>query len=68
VRLDNRRWWVSGGDPVLPLGDGIRPIAVRFVGAFTALLLGVAGARWEAEAAFAIAITVIERQLESRGA
>ena len=51
---------------------GIRPLAVRSLGAATALVLGLLGTRWEAQAALAaiaalaIAVIAIERQLESR--
>ena len=51
---------------------GMRPLAVRSLGAATALVLGLLGTRWEAQAALAaiaalaIAVIAIERQLESR--
>jgi hypothetical protein len=53
---------------------GMRPIAVRSLGAATALMLGFAGTRWGAQgalaaiAALAIAVLLIERRLESRTA
>jgi hypothetical protein len=52
---------------------GMRPIAVRSLGAATALVLGFFGTRWGAQAALAaiaalaIAVIAIERRLESRG-
>jgi len=51
---------------------GMRPIAVRLLGAPVAVILGVAGTPWRAQAALAaiaalaIAVITIERQLESR--
>jgi len=51
---------------------GLRPIAVRFLGAAVAVMLGVAGTRWGAQAALAaiaapaVAVLQIERRLESR--
>jgi cytochrome c oxidase assembly factor CtaG len=51
---------------------GMRPIAVRFLGAIAAVLLGLAGTRWGAQAALAataalaIAVIAVEQRLESR--
>ncbi len=48
---------------------GLRPIAVRFLGAAVAVMPGVAGTRWGAQAALAaiaVAVLLIERRLESR--
>ena len=48
---------------------GMRPIAARFLGAATALVLGFFGTRWEAQAAIAalaIAVIAIEQRLKSR--
>ena len=53
---------------------GKRPIAVRSLGAATALVLGFLGTRWGAQAALAaiatlaIALLLIEQRLESRKA
>ena len=58
------------GQPVWVMG--MRPIAVRFLGAAVAVMLGVAGTRWGAQAALAaiaalaVAVLLIERRLESR--
>jgi hypothetical protein len=70
---------LAGGMVLFMLGDvffrwvmGMRPIAVRFLGAVAAMLLGVAGARWGAQgalatiAALAIAVIAAEQRLESR--
>jgi low temperature requirement protein LtrA len=70
---------LSGGMALFMLGDvffrwvmGMRPVAVRSVGAAVALVLGFAGARWGAQgalaaiAALAIAVIAIEQQMESR--
>jgi hypothetical protein len=72
---------LAGGMTLFMLGDvffrwvmGMRPIAVRIVGAASAVVLGFAGTRWGAQAALAaiaalaIAVLLIERQLESRTA
>ena len=55
------------GQPVWVMG--MRPIAVRFLGASVAVMLGVAGTRWGAQAALAalaVAVLLIARRLESR--
>jgi len=55
------------GQPVWVMS--MRPIAVRFRGAAVAVMLGVAGTRWGAQAALAalvVAVLQIERRLESR--
>jgi low temperature requirement protein LtrA len=70
---------LAGGMALFMLGDvffrwvmGMKPVAVRFLGAVAALLLGLAGTRWGAQAALAavalLAITVllIEQRLEPR--
>jgi len=70
---------LAGGMALFMLGDvffrwvmGIKPVAVRCLGAVLAVVLGLAGTRWGAQAALAaiaaLAITVllIERWLESR--
>ena len=72
---------LSGGMALFMLGDvffrwvmGMRPIAVRCVGAALAVVLGFSGTRWGAQdalaaiAALAIAVLLIERRLESRTA
>jgi len=72
---------LSGGMALFMLGDvffrwvmGMRPIAVRSLGAAIALVLGFAGTRWGAQAALAaitalaIAVIATERRLESRKA
>ena len=72
---------LAGGMALFMLGDvffrwvmGMRPIAVRLLGAAVALMLGLAGTRWGAQAALsaiaalAIAVIAIEQQLESRKA
>jgi low temperature requirement protein LtrA len=72
---------LAGGMVLFMLGDvffrhvmGMRPIAVRSLGATAALVLGFAGTRWGAQfalaaiALLAIAVIAIERQLESRKA
>ena len=71
---------LAGGMALFMLGDvsfrwvmGMRPIAVRLLGAAAALLLGFAGTRWGAQAALAavaalaVAFLLLERRLESRG-
>lgn len=51
---------------------GMRPVAVRLLGAAVAIFLGFAGTRWGAQAALAaiavlaIAVIAIERQMEPR--
>jgi len=70
---------LAGGMTLFMLGDvffrwvmGMRPVAVRFLGAIAAMVLGLAGTRWGAQAALAavaalaIAVLLIERRLESR--
>jgi low temperature requirement protein LtrA len=70
---------LAGGMVLFMLGDvffrwvmGMRPIAVRIVGAASAVVLGFAGTRWGAQAALAavaalaIAVIAIEQRLESR--
>ncbi len=70
---------LSGGMALFMLGDvffrwvmGMRPIAVRFLGAAAAVMLGAAGTRCGAQAALAaiaalaIAVIAIERRLEPR--
>jgi hypothetical protein len=53
---------------------GMRPIAVRSLGAATALVLGFLGTRWGAQAAIAaiaalaIAVLLVERRLDSDAA
>ena len=53
---------------------GMRPIAVRIVGAASAVVLNFVGTRWGAQAALgpiaalAVAVIAIERWLESRNA
>ena len=69
-------WLLSGGMALFMLGDvffrwvmGMRPIAVRSLGAATALVLGFLGTLWGAQAALAalaIAVIAIEQGLESR--
>ena len=68
---------LAGGMVLFMLGDvffrwvmGMTPIAVRFLGAVAALLLGFAGTRWGAQGALAaiallaIAVIAIEQRLE----
>ncbi len=70
---------LSGGMALFMLDDvffrwvmGMRPIAVRFLGALLALALGFRGTRWGTQAALAaiaalaIAVIAIEQRLESR--
>jgi low temperature requirement protein LtrA len=70
---------LAGGMALFMLGDvffrwvmGMRPLAVRFVGAVAAMLLGVVGTPWGAQgalaaiAAVAIAVIAVERGLETR--
>jgi low temperature requirement protein LtrA len=70
---------LSGGMALFMLGDvffrwvmGMRPIAVRCLGAALAVVLGFAGTRWGAQVALAaiallaIAVIAVEQQLESR--
>jgi low temperature requirement protein LtrA len=70
---------LSGGMALFMLGDvffrwvmGMRPIAVRCVGAALAVVLGFSGTRWGAQAALvaiaalAIGVIAIERRLELR--
>ena len=72
---------LAGGMVLFMLGDvffrwvmGMRPIAVRSLGAATALVLGFLGTRWGAQgalaaiAALAVAVIATERRLESRKA
>jgi hypothetical protein len=69
---------LAGGMTLFMLGDvffrwvmGMRPIAVRFLGAAVALVLGFTGMRWGAQAALAaiaalaIGVIAIEQRLES---
>jgi len=52
----------------------MRPLAVRFLGAIAATVLGLAGTRWGTQAALAaiaaiaIAVIAIEQRMESRKA
>ena len=70
---------LAGGMALFMLGDvffrwvmGMRPVAVRCLGAALAVALGIAGTRWGAQAALAaiallaIAVIAIEQRLESR--
>ena len=70
---------LAGGMALFMLGDvffrwvmGMKPIAVRSLGAAGALVLGSLGTRWGAQAALAaiaalaIAVIAVEQQLESR--
>lgn len=70
---------LAGGMALFMLGDvgfrwvmGMRPIAVRLLGAAVAMVLGFAGTRWGAQAALAViaalavAVIAIEQRLESR--
>jgi low temperature requirement protein LtrA len=72
---------LAGGMALFMLGDvffrwvmGMHPIAVRFVGAAAAIVLGAFGTNWRAQATLAsvallaIAVIAVERRMESRKA